>query len=364
MDHALATEETNIEELIEFFISRSPEFHNDLNEENIDEKHALILEEASKQFRGDGHIDLKTIRNWASQSDLGAPAQISRELIRANGFADTVLRYAYLRLIRRRLDDDLRSTIQDDLAVIRQIGGRDLLLENPVHETPGATMFYREDGTTFNQRWLRYIYLLKRILDTNVLKEDGTWVDVGSYYGGLQGLVRKYLPHIKIILVDFHHQLCRSFVYLSGLYPDAAHVFPDQLVAGLDLDSFSPGSIVYVPAKDFHKISQSRARLVSNFFSLGEMRREYFSVYVGSPLFRNSELLYLVNRFVGAPFFDRTYDTDTNVLDYLIPGRTMLRFDVFPIHHYQIVYREALGREYWRNMSSSYFEMLSTVAGR
>ena len=43
------------------------------------------------------------------------------------------------------------------------------------------------------------------------------WIDVGSYYGGVAGLVKKYFPEIRIILVDFHHQLCRSYLYLSEL---------------------------------------------------------------------------------------------------------------------------------------------------
>ena len=37
----------------------------------------------------------------------------------------------------------------------------------------------------------------------------------------------------------------------------------------------------------------------------------------GSEYYRDSDYLYLINRFVSSPFFEKTYDSDLNILDYL-----------------------------------------------
>ena len=70
------------------------------------------------------------------------------------------------------------------------------------------------------------------ILFSNLQKlvnNNSTWLDIGSYYGGLQGLVKKYYPESKMIMVDFNHQLTRSYIYLKQLYPGANHVFPNEI---------------------------------------------------------------------------------------------------------------------------------------
>ena len=98
---------------------------------------------------------------------------------------------------------------------------------------------------------------------------------------------------------------------------------------------------------------------VSNFVSLGEMRREHFNTYMTSQLFTRSKIMYLVNRFVSAPFFEKTYDSDITFLDYLNVNRKIQYFDIFPIHHYLLMNRTVLGSLSYRNISSSYFEIIS-----
>ena len=300
--------EVKSSEAAEFFISHAPNFSDDLSISDIDEKHQKIVASAYEKISDSSGSGWKNFRNWGAQSDLGAPAQLSKELIRINGFTKTTLRYFYAKLFRRHQESCIRSTLLDDLEILSRIGARKLLEENPVSETPGSTIFYSTDGLTLNQRWTRYIYLLKRILDLKVLSKGGVWVDVGSYYGGLQGLVRKYSPETSLVLVDFHHQLCRSYIYLSKLYPSARHIMPDEIQNFTDFEKLPPGSIMYVPVGDFSKIQESSADLVTNFFSLGEMRHVHFQTYMSSKLFRGSKALCLVNRFVSAPFFERTYD--------------------------------------------------------
>jgi putative sugar O-methyltransferase len=233
--------------------------------------------------------------------------------------------------------------------------------DNPVHKTLGVGDYYSIAGTTVNFRWLRYIYLAKRILDSQILNKDNVWVDIGSYYGGLQGLIKKYNPRLKIVMVDFHHQLCRSFIYLYNIYPNAIHIMPDEINKFESFDSLPEGSIAYVPAGKFSQISFNNADLVTNFFSFGEMTHKVFDSYYNSELFNKSKRLFLVNRFVSAPFFEGTYNTNLNILNYIKNERNIDYFDVFPMHHYMLHERNLFNRFGFRNASSSYFEYFSSL---
>ena len=68
----------------------------------------------------------------------------------------------------------------------------------------------------------------------------------------------------------------------------------------------------------------------------------------------------MVNRYVSAPFFDKTYDSDLTVLDYVNNSRKITYFDVFPMTHYLITKRKLFGESRFRNVSSNYFELISS----
>lgn len=342
----------NVSYLVKNFISRSPDFYSDSALIDIDKKHTAIV---NKAYDAINSFSLDNFRNWAAQNDLGSPS----EFLSQKGLVRGVARPLYRKLFKRHQEALLLQALLDDIELIKSINADELLLENPVHLTPGVGDYYTVGKATVNFRWLRYIYLAKRIIDLNVLVDGGVWVDIGSYYGGLQGVVRKYNTKARIVLVDFHHQLCRSYIYLSHLYPDATHVFPDQLNALNSFESTPEGSIIYVPARAFEAVSHYSADLVSNFFSFGEMSREVFKMYVNSDMVSKSRYLFLVNRFISSPFFEATYDTDLTVLDYLNEKRDINYFDVFPLHHYMAIDRELFGRRGPRNISSPYFEFLS-----
>lgn len=350
----------NNTELTDYFIRHAPDFHRDLDLSGVDDKHTAILKSAYEQIRNDAEFSRRGFRNWAGQTDMMGPAQVTSGGIRSQGLARTLLRYAYRKVFRRQEDAFLMSSILDDIDVIVGLGGERLLKENPVEATPGVGDFCRVRGASVNLRWLRYVYLLKRILATDMLEAGAVWVDVGSYYGGLQGLVRKYQPTARLVLVDFHHQLCRSFIYLSQLFPAATHIPPARLAEYENPGAMPPGGIMYVPVSRYDYLQDQTAGLVTNFFSLGEMRREFFTSYMRSRLFTHSRHVFLVNRFVSAPFFDRTYDSDVALPDYLLPERHIEYFDMFPIHHYLLSNRPVFGREIFRNVSSPYFEMVTS----
>lgn len=345
----------NVKDLVLDFISHSPAFYDDSSLKDIDNKHSAIM---SKAYGEINKFSIENFRNWAGQSDLGGPAEFSSSLGLVKGF----VRPLYRKIFRRQIEQMLLQAMLDDVNVIRHIRAEQLLLDNPVHLTPGAGDYCTVGGVTANFRWLRYIYLTKRITDLKILADGGTWIDIGGYYGGLQGLVRKYNPKARIILVDFHHQLCRSYVYLAHLFPDARHVFPDQIGDFESYEDAPEGSITYVPALAFDGLASRSVDLATNFFSFGEMRRSVFKSYMESRTIITSKILFLVNRFVSSPFFEPTYDTDLNIFDYMLDSRKIDYFDVFPMHHYMVVNRELFGRVGMRNTSSSYFEFVSSAS--
>ncbi len=344
----------NINYLVENFKANSTSFYNDLALQNIDAKHEKIISNAYKQIE---KIDSNTFRSWSDQNDLDCPKQLQLK----RGFFRGLIHPLYYKLFKSKKEALLLQALKDDIGIINLIGGLSLMQDNPVDKSLGVSNFYSILDTTVNFRWLRYIYLSKRIFDAEILKKDSIWVDIGSYYGGLQGIIKKYNPEVRIVLVDFQHQLCRSYIYLSNLYPEAIHLLPNEVDNIKSFDALPRGSITYVPAGKFSQISSFKADLVSNFFSFGEMTTKVFNDYFNSDLVSKSRYLYLVNRFVSGPFFERTYDTDLNILAYIKKDRFTDYFDVFPMHHYMLMNRDLFKSNGFRNTSSSYFEYLSSI---
>ena len=349
-------------ELAREFIDNCPDFDKDLVINNIDNKHKGIVSSAYSQSEGGDDAYWENFRNWSGQGDGLAPMDLFVDVLGKNRSFKNFVRYVYAKIFRRLRERFYWSTLNDDVEIIKQIGARSLLEDNPISATPNPGSYCLIDGLEINQRWARYIYLLKRILDENLLVGNGIWVDIGPFYGGLQGLVKKYVPDSRIVLVDFHHQLCRSYIYLKALYPDAVHIFPNQAKKYKNLSKLPNNSILYLPVSYYSNIQESKVDLVTNFFSLGEMRRTHFKGYMDSRLFLDSVKTYLVNRFVSAPFFERTYDSDIKFFDYLYDQREVEYFDIFPMHHYQLIQRMVLNRVDFRNTSSPYFELITTQA--
>ena len=137
-------------------------------------------------------------------------------------------------------------------------------------------------------------------------------MDIGSYYGGLQIILKKYFKKTNFFLVDFNHQLCRSYVYLKSIYPDSTHILPKDLkknYEGID------NAFFYVPVSKLRNIENLKFDLVTNFFSFGEMTRESLNYYLNSKIIENAKSLYLVNRIVSSPYFEPTYTNDINIYE-------------------------------------------------
>ena len=321
-------------------------------------KHQDIINSAYELIKSKEAFSEKNFRNWAGQSDLSTPAQLNWTNLEAQGLLKYFIVYLLKKILRHKSEGLKYSSLMDDFYLVCRETGLDFIKDNPVSATPGVSNSFRYKGCNVNFRWLRYLYLCNRILNFQGLKENLTWVDVGTYYGGLQGLVKKYRPNAKIIMVDFNHQLCRSFIYLSKLYPNANHIMPDLLDDTVTEESISKGSFVYVPVECYEKLKDLKVDLYSNFFSFGEMPEDVLSDYLNSKTYINSKFLYLVNRFVSSPGFEQVYDNKTTILNYQIKRINVEYFDLFPIHNYNVFDRLLFERKAPRNFSSNYFEVI------
>ena len=349
------------EDLIEKFILNCDNFWDEDFTLDIDSKHKNILKTFNEIYKNNINLLAKNLINWEGQTDLGAPWQIKKYHIKKFGIISLFLNT--LKEIRRFVNGTNfdKNTFFDDYEILKLTKCMDLLKKYPAHNFPLENNIYffdKENNLSANYRWLRYIYLSKQILKNKVIDDRSVWMDIGSYYGGVQSIIKNELPNLKIILCDFNHQLCRSYINLCLQFPKNRHIFPNEACKLKDLDSVDKGSIIYLPANKLENFKNWKINLLSNFFSFGEMSKITFMNYIKK--IKNSEInfIYSVNRFISSPFFEKTYDTNLNIFDYTIDNYSKIYFDIFPIHHYIKPKRLLFGRNCKRPMSSPYFEIL------
>ncbi len=343
----------NIEYLVKEFLKNSRSFDREISK--IDSKHSKIVSDANKKI---DDLNNFNFRNWENQSDIGLKYPMTFITKIFLGIKKNIFFNFLIDLINRRIGHVLEySSMLDDIEILKSLGAKRLLTENPQDKTPGSSKYPLVEGYSVSSRWLRYLYLLNQIKRFNLLKNDDFWLDIGSYYGGLQGLVKKYHPDIRIVMIDFNHQLLRSYIYLKSMYPNVNHIFPNDISSISDQSKIPKGSILYVEIEDFKKLDKFKINLTTNFFSLGEMKKEVFDSYMNSKIFKNSDKIYFVNRFFSSPFFEKTYDYPINIFDYKLDKKT-LYFDIFPISQFLINSRKILNRKFFRNFSSEYFEII------
>ena len=159
------------------------------------------------------------------------------------------------------------QTLSDDINIILSIGGEDNLRKYPVSGFPGDTSSAIVQGYDVNQRWLRYLYILTRVQNEKMLSKGDLWVDLGSFYGGLQSIVRQEYNEVRMVMIDFHHQLARSYLFLKQIYPDKKHILPDQLMRQ-GLSALEPGCFAYLPASHFQAVDFEKGRFIHKFLLL------------------------------------------------------------------------------------------------
>ena len=149
--------------IINQFIDNCDDFWNDDIKNDLDPKHDKIIKKFKSKYQNNLDLYASQFRNWEMHSDVGAPAQF-KQLFKARKnlestkyLIDSICEFI---LPNRKYE---KRSLFDDLAILRDIQAYKLLQDNPVHLTPGVGKYYSYDGTSFNYRWLRYIYIAFRI---------------------------------------------------------------------------------------------------------------------------------------------------------------------------------------------------------
>lgn len=206
--------------------------------------------------------------------------------------------------------------IKDDGAFDILRAHQDLKIGNPLH--------YKYNGINLTGRYLRHIYFYN-ILDKEIgreLSNEFTALDIGSSYGVFSGLIKAIKPKTRHILVDLEGQILLAEYYLASKFPDARIANAKDILENgvIDSEFVSKFDFVLVPVELYGLINGLSVDLVTNFLSLGEMSREWFSNYIESSVFKSARFLYTVNRYDSAP----TYSNGLTILDY-------------PLHKYSVV---------------------------
>ena len=341
---------------LEFIENCENFWKRDLESKNLDTKHKKIIEEFNKDYLKNISLLSKNLINWKMQGDYGVPMQFSYNYFKNIGFKKSLINL--LKFFSGRMTDQTynKNLTLDDYEILKMTRANELLSNFSAHNNPFFDdYFFLEKNISTTPRWSRYLYIANK-LQKNLLNNESIWLDIGSYYGGLQSIIKKIYPDITIFMVDFNHQLLRSYVYLKSIFPNDNHLILNRNNKN-DLKKISKGSVVYINSNDFSHLDQCKLDLVTNFFSFGEMKNEEFSNFYNSTIINNSKNIYLCNRFVSSPFFERTYDNKINITNYLKTNFKIEYLDVFPIHNYSISKRSLFGRTSKRPYGSQTFEL-------
>jgi putative sugar O-methyltransferase len=331
------------------------------DESLLSEKYIQISKAAQELFAQD-KFRVRHIRTWSMQDDMGVPVQFRRLLDVDAFFFENLVRF--LRSLNPLLLPIFyfqKVALLDDLRIIQESGAIDILLANPVDETPHVRDVYRRGLYKFNSRYLRYIYLANQIRKNDLLSQERYQIhlDIGNFYGGLQALLKTYYPKTTFISIELPHQLFRSYLFHSELYPDTEKIVGlEQFVSYMSNPVRKP-AFVYLLPRDFDQLGDlCEINLLSNYLSFGEMSEENFKRYLESKTIKRVKKFHFVNRFVSNPRFDPTFNANIKLPDYFIAGTRVKLLDIFPIHHYSITRRKLLGRKGYRNASSPQFELI------
>jgi len=290
------------------------------------------------------------------QGDYGIPIQFSYDYFKYLGFKKTIIKLIKFFISFRKNQSYSKNLTLDDYEILKLTGAKDLLIRFPAHKNIFFDdCFFLEKNISTTPRWSRYLYIANKI-KKKILNNESTWLDIGSYYGGLQSIIKKIYPNITLFMVDFDHQLLRSYIYLKKLFPENEHLIFNKKNK-INFEKLTKGSIIYLNPEDFEYLNTINFNLISNFFSFGEMIDSEFERFYHSNIMDRAENIYLCNRFVSAPFFEKTYNNKINILSYLKKNFKVEYLDVFPIHNYSQTKRKLFGRSFIRPYSSQGFEL-------
>lgn len=334
------------------------------NTNKLDRKHSKIVSNAKED---DFEKFISNFRNWSFQSDCGVPFQLNLYSMKSYGFFK-YFKYLLLKIKAYILyKTDESDYFFDDISIIKLLNGFDILEKCPVHETPGNNLaYFINNNVSANVRWLRYIYFAT-IIRNSIENKAINFLDIGSYYGGLQYVLKKIYPNSTHILVDFPHQLSRAAYFLGASFTNARiYSIHDELslINFFKLKKSNFFDFVLVSTDLFKNFSdlyiaeKYSIDMLTNFYSLGEMGKDSFSGYLSSQIMLNAKMIYFCNRYDSSPFYEPTYQERYSLLDYLLDGYEIVLNRSSGIHNYMMPVRKLFGKVKPRPISAGYFELI------
>ena len=331
---------------------------------NLDQKHKSINNRA-KQISFEKVK--RNYRTWEMQSDCDAPLQFNFFSLRSYGLTKYI-KYL-LAIIKNNFIYGINqcTSFYEDLEIIKLLDGYDILEKCPVHKSPGnTTAFFVNNTVSANLRWLRYIYFSSIVRKYCEFKNDTPVIlDIGCFYGGFQYVMKNLIPKSKHILVDFPHQLARSALFLGESFPNSK-IFSihdeNSFEKFFSCDLNNKYDFLLLSTDYFHKFSDNYSfaniDLLTNFYSLGEMKKNDFRRFMQSKILLNSNQIYFCNRFDSSPFYEPTYEQKYSMIDYLIDGYNVKLTQNSGIHNYLMNPRRLFGKRKIRPLSSNYFDLI------
>ncbi len=249
-----------------------------------------------------------------------------------------------------------KKLLKECLAVIKEQGHDALLKKYPCNPCGNPNIF-KYAGYEYTYRWVKHIHslgLFKKYLE-NRLGDGFTALDIGSSYGIFSSLLKKEFKGSKQLLLDFPEQLVLAYYFLGTSFPDARIAGYKELSAidKIDRSFIEQYDFILLPWFFYEKLAPESIDLITNFASLGEMKREWFDYYLKSEPFLSTKYFFTANRFQSAP----TYDTDLTILDYPLHNFSTLHFAISPIFSH-IYVRKNLVLYEKLVFSSQYFEFI------
>jgi len=250
----------------------------------------------------------------------------------------------------------IRKLLKECLLILKSEGYEKLLKKYPCHPAGNPNIF-KYNGYEYTYRWTKHIHslgLYKENLEGK-LKDGFTTLDIGSSYGIFSYLMKKEFRDSHHLLLDFPEQLILAYYFLGTCFPDTRIAGYNELsnMSKIDRDFIEQYDFILLPWFFYKRLTPTSIDLITNFASLGEMKREWFDYYLKSEPFLSAKYFFTANRFQSAP----TYDTDLTILDYPIHDFNKLHFAVSPIFSHTYVRKNLFFYEKLV-FSSQYFEFI------
>jgi hypothetical protein len=232
--------------------------------------------------------------------------------------------------------DEKRELLAEKLAVLRELGGDDLLVPEP--ELLGGFGF-AIDGALFNIDTLKFYEALIALERGGLLAQlrnpsgRPLVIEIGPGWGGFAYQFKTLFPGACYVLVDLPELFLFSAVYLMSAFPQARVAFWND-EQPLEPKLLAEHDFIFVPHTSFGKISTERIDLAINMVSFQEMTSEQVQAYVDRLVALGCRALYSLNR-------DRSsYNLELSNVRGIIGARYDLEeIDVLPVSYTKLVSR-------------------------